>query len=214
MKLTGPRRRAAAVEQLVRWSGCCDRLMPEPEPPLKMMPSSRYQLRIESIVSSTARMKHAARLLGHALDADVEPHRAVERGPLGDEDVLQLGVERLGLVVVDEVAALDAPRGDRVDDAVDRPGAATTRARACRACRGSTSGRRCWWRSATSRPGTRRRAARRRPCRPSSCVMRASRRSHTTSSYGSTPGDVNSRPRPIRPFGDRTTRTIRGGQSI
>ena len=33
--------------------------MPEPEPPLKMMPSSRYQLRIESIVSSTDRMKQA-----------------------------------------------------------------------------------------------------------------------------------------------------------
>src|SRR6516165_631144 len=36
-----------------------DRLTPDPEPPLKMMPSSRYQLRIESIVSSTERMKHA-----------------------------------------------------------------------------------------------------------------------------------------------------------
>ncbi len=34
-----------------------ERLMPEPEPPLKMFPSSTYQLRIESIVSSTARMK-------------------------------------------------------------------------------------------------------------------------------------------------------------
>ena len=51
-----------------------------------------------------------AGLLGHAGDADVEPHRAVERGPLGDEDVLQLVAERLGLVVVDEVAALGAPR--------------------------------------------------------------------------------------------------------
>src|SRR4051794_427222 len=36
-----------------------DRLRPAPEPPLKMSPSSRYQLRIESMVSSTARMKHA-----------------------------------------------------------------------------------------------------------------------------------------------------------
>ena len=36
-----------------------DRLMPEPEPPLKIVPSSRYQLRMPSIVSSTARMKHA-----------------------------------------------------------------------------------------------------------------------------------------------------------
>ncbi len=38
---------------------------------------------------------------------------------MGDEDVLQLGVERLGLGVVDEVPALDPPPGDRVDDAID-----------------------------------------------------------------------------------------------
>src|SRR3569833_649666 len=36
-----------------------ERFRPAPEPPLKMRPSSRYQLRIDSIVSSTARMKHA-----------------------------------------------------------------------------------------------------------------------------------------------------------
>src|SRR6266536_2555954 len=35
------------------------RLIPEPDPPLKMVPSSTYQLRIALIVSSTARMKHA-----------------------------------------------------------------------------------------------------------------------------------------------------------
>ena len=32
---------------------------PAPEPPLKIRPSSLYQLRIESIESSTDRMKHA-----------------------------------------------------------------------------------------------------------------------------------------------------------
>src|ERR671920_1739424 len=36
-----------------------DRLMPDPEPPLKIMPSSTYQLRIDGMVSSTERMKHA-----------------------------------------------------------------------------------------------------------------------------------------------------------
>src|SRR6202046_2276990 len=36
-----------------------DRLTPEPEPPRKMRPSSLYQSSIDSIVSSTARMKHA-----------------------------------------------------------------------------------------------------------------------------------------------------------
>src|SRR3712207_267538 len=36
-----------------------ERLRPAPEPPLKMKPSSRYQLRIESMESSTERMKQA-----------------------------------------------------------------------------------------------------------------------------------------------------------
>src|SRR5688500_6385071 len=36
-----------------------DRLMPDPEPPLKIVPSSTYQLRMESIWSSTWRMKQA-----------------------------------------------------------------------------------------------------------------------------------------------------------
>src|ERR1700712_4202223 len=36
-----------------------ERLIPAPEPPLKISPSSRYQFRIESMLSSTARMKQA-----------------------------------------------------------------------------------------------------------------------------------------------------------
>src|SRR5262245_31007349 len=36
-----------------------DKLTPEPEPPLKIIPSLRYQSRIDSMVSSTARMKQA-----------------------------------------------------------------------------------------------------------------------------------------------------------
>src|SRR5437773_6134554 len=58
MKLTGP----DAVPPPARDSfddRSLDRLIPEPEPPLKMVPSSTYQLRLEDIVSSTARMKHA-----------------------------------------------------------------------------------------------------------------------------------------------------------
>src|SRR2546421_401826 len=39
-----------------------DRFSPAPEPPLKIRPSSRYQLRIESIVSSTDRMKQLCTL--------------------------------------------------------------------------------------------------------------------------------------------------------
>src|SRR5262249_58736302 len=58
MKLTGPE----AVPPPCRCSfdeRIFDRLTPAPDPPLKMTPSSRYQLRIPSIVSSTDRMKHA-----------------------------------------------------------------------------------------------------------------------------------------------------------
>src|SRR4029453_6508257 len=36
-----------------------DRFTPDPDPPLKMIPSLRYQPRIDSIVSFTDRMKHA-----------------------------------------------------------------------------------------------------------------------------------------------------------
>ena len=58
MKLTGPDavpppRRPSLEDRIL------DRLTPAPDPPLKMMPSSVYQLRMESIESSTARMKQA-----------------------------------------------------------------------------------------------------------------------------------------------------------
>ncbi len=58
-----------------------------------------------------------ARLLRDTRDADVEPHRGVEGGPLVDDQVGQLVVERVRLVVVDEVTALATPLGDGVDDA-------------------------------------------------------------------------------------------------
>src|SRR6476660_3121164 len=42
----------------------CDRLIPDPDPPLKIVPSSTYQLRIDDMWSSTARMKHALHCCG------------------------------------------------------------------------------------------------------------------------------------------------------
>ena len=42
----------------------CDRLMPDPDPPLKIVPSSTYQLRIDDMWSSTARMKQALHCCG------------------------------------------------------------------------------------------------------------------------------------------------------
>src|SRR3954463_11893529 len=63
MKLTGPEavppEERSSFEERMR-----ERLRPAPEPPLKMSPSSRYQFRIESIVSSTARMKQALTCCG------------------------------------------------------------------------------------------------------------------------------------------------------
>src|SRR4051795_5203121 len=63
MKLTGPEavppEDSSSLLERMR-----ERLRPAPEPPLKMRPSSRYQLRIESIESSTARMKQAETCCG------------------------------------------------------------------------------------------------------------------------------------------------------
>ena len=66
MKLTGPEAvpppRRPSFEERMR-----DRLTPAPEPPLKMVPSSLYQSRMESIESSTERMKHAEPCCGTPL---------------------------------------------------------------------------------------------------------------------------------------------------
>ena len=50
-------RRGAAPWSSSREDRMLERLTPAPEPPLKMVPSSTYQLRIADIESSTARMK-------------------------------------------------------------------------------------------------------------------------------------------------------------
>src|SRR5215469_2133374 len=44
-----------------------ERLTPAPEPPLKIRPSSRYHSRIDSIVSSTDKMKQADTCWGEAV---------------------------------------------------------------------------------------------------------------------------------------------------
>src|SRR5690242_7299126 len=63
MKETGPEalppEDSSSLEERIR-----DRLRPAPEPPLKIRPSSRYQFRIESIESSTDRMKQAETCCG------------------------------------------------------------------------------------------------------------------------------------------------------
>src|SRR5919199_1920867 len=66
MKLTGPEAvpplESSSLDERIR-----DRFTPDPEPPLKIKPSSLYQSRIESIVSSTARMKQALTCCGDAV---------------------------------------------------------------------------------------------------------------------------------------------------
>src|SRR3954451_8918414 len=66
MKETGPLAvpplDSSSLEERMR-----ERLRPAPEPPLKMKPSSLYQFRIESIESSTERMKQAETCCGEAV---------------------------------------------------------------------------------------------------------------------------------------------------
>ena len=63
MKETGPQavppEDSSSLEERMR-----ERFRPAPEPPWKILPSSLYQLRIESIESSTARMKQAETCCG------------------------------------------------------------------------------------------------------------------------------------------------------
>ena len=58
MKLTGPLA-CPPPRSTSRLDRIALRLTPEPEPPLKMVPSSTYQLRMDDISSSTERMKQA-----------------------------------------------------------------------------------------------------------------------------------------------------------
>src|SRR3954470_19232953 len=66
MKETGPDavppEESSSFEERMR-----ERLRPAPEPPLKMKPSSLYQFRIESIESSTDRMKQAETCCGEGV---------------------------------------------------------------------------------------------------------------------------------------------------
>ena len=96
MKETGPE----AVPPLASGSiepRMFERLMPEPEPPRKIIPSLVFQSRIDSIVSST-REDEAGAALRALLEADVEPHGRVERRHLVQQDVGELGLEGVGVL--------------------------------------------------------------------------------------------------------------------
>ena len=91
-----------------------DRFDPVPDPNLNNIPSVLASVRIDSIVSWTA-VDEAGRALRRLLEAAVEPHGAVERALLIDQQVLQVVTERLQVVFRGEILLLARPGGNRVD---------------------------------------------------------------------------------------------------
>ena len=161
------------------------------------MPSSTYQLRIESIVSSTARMKHALACCGTPATPMLNHTGLLNAARCVTRRYFSSAENASASRLVDEVAAVDAPLRDRVDDAVDdllqRRLPLGRADRAPEVLLGDDV-------RGVERPGRRELDVElfegdRAVCQ---LVMRASRRSHTTSSYGWTPGDVNCRRRPMR----------------
>ena len=90
-----------------------ERLMPVPEPYLKSMPSVLARPRIESMVSSTELMKHAEHC-GCASTPTLNQTGELNDSLLVEEDVRQLGAERVAVRLGGEVAALASPAGDGV----------------------------------------------------------------------------------------------------
>ena len=143
MKLTGPEavppEESSSLEERMR-----DRLTPEPEPPLKISPSSLYQSRIESIESSTDEDEAGADLLRRR-GADVEPDRRVEAEHLVQQHPGQLVLEDLGVGRAGEVAVLLAGRAvglhHPVDELLERPLALRRADRAAEVLGGDDVGR-------------------------------------------------------------------------
>src|SRR6185503_5393399 len=104
-ELLGRGAQAREVDARARAAAEDDALAPDP-----------VEDRIHRVLDREDEAGRALRLL---LEADVEPDGAVEGGVLVDEDRLQLRLEGLGLLVVDEIAALPAPGDGGVDDAAD-----------------------------------------------------------------------------------------------
>ena len=84
-----------------------------------MVPSSTYQLRIESIASSTARMKQADACCGTPFTPMLNHTGELNAAFWWTMRCFSSSRKVAASVVVDEVAVLHAPLGDRVDDPVD-----------------------------------------------------------------------------------------------
>ena len=137
MKETGPDavppELSSSLDERIR-----ERFRPAPEPPLKMKPSSLYQFRIESIESSTLRMKQALTCCGDLVPTLNQTGR-VEREVLVQQHPGQLVLEHLGGVTVDEVAEVLTGLAVGLHHPVDELLAGWSPGRRCPARHGSTS---------------------------------------------------------------------------
>ena len=118
MKETGPLAvpplESSSLEERMR-----ERFRPAPEPPLKMKPSSLYQFRIESIESSTERMKHADTCWGEAVPTLNQTGELNEKYWLTSSQVSSCSKSSASPVDC-EVAVVHAGLGVGLHDAVDQ----------------------------------------------------------------------------------------------
>ena len=117
MKETGPDavppEERSSLEERMR-----ERLRPAPEPPLKMKPSSLYQLRIESIESSTERMKQAETCCGDGVPTLNQTGELKEKYWLTSSQVSSCS-KTSASTSAGEVAVVDAGLGVGLHDPVD-----------------------------------------------------------------------------------------------
>ena len=117
MKLTGP----LAVPPLASCSiepRMLERLIPEPEPPRKILPSLVFQSRIDSMLSSTLRMKQAEHC-GVSSKPTLNQTGELKAAFWLSRIEVSSALEGVGVLVGGEVAALAPPVGDRAGDAAD-----------------------------------------------------------------------------------------------
>ena len=95
-----------------------ERLMPEPEPPRKILPSLVFQSRIDSIVSSTERMKQAEHC-GCSSKPTLNQTGELNAASWLSRMKVSSASKRVAVLDRGEVAALTTPVGDRAGDARD-----------------------------------------------------------------------------------------------
>ena len=86
-----------------------ERLMPEPEPPRKIMPSLVFQSRIDSIVSSTREDEAGRALRAAPRSPTLNQTGRVERRHLVQQDVGQLGLEGVAVLVASRSSRARGP---------------------------------------------------------------------------------------------------------